>query len=195
MKKESKGRFLFWLVNFSYTIFGCFIYIIFTFIIALLLSDINNGYKETIVFEKDSNIYAIMFCLFLLYLLIKIIIFPILYICKNRFCYAKKFLNELRSNNKLLWRVLSIVFFIDLMGNLCLINDWNIFYLGLGLLPSYLIFLLLFPPVKINNTNEEESIITKQGKPQKILTITLFGIVSILFLLVIILLFGIIFYT
>lgn len=186
MKKEHSGKFLFWFINFSYTIIGFSLYLIFTMFISLLISESFLGVNP-INSENDWIAIYTGIYLLIIYFLIKFTIFPILYIREKQFPYIYSFFNKFRNNTKFMWKVLSISFLIDSIWIFLFIKEWSFAILFLWLSPIYLTFLIFFPPIKKNNISEKGLISVHQGKSQRILMIIFFSFIILFFLLITIL--------
>ena len=143
-------------------IFFILINICFTSLCAFLLFNLEK-YFSNIIFpivlesNKDIWLFLIDMGIIVIYLLTKPIIFLILYQGKKQFPYIHTFFNKFRTDRKYMWQVLGIVLLFDFIC--CSLYYWKMgFYIFVGLIFNYLIFLLFFPPVKKEKINEDGSI-------------------------------------
>ena len=183
MKKVNFERIFFVLINLCFTSLGAFL----LYSLVEYLSNITPNPLET---YDDLGIAFIAIGTLLAYLLIKPIIFLILYQCKKQFPYIHIFFNKFRTDRKYMWQVLGIILLFDFIC--CSLYYWKMgFYIFVGLIFNYLIFLLFFPPVKKEKINEDGSInrskianvITNTIIALNLLPIIFIGLLWILFLI------------
>ena len=104
------------------------------------------------VYENDSIFVFYCVILGLIFLILRIIIFPILYSFKGLFPYIHKFLDFAFQNKKNLvicLGVSALLLLLDCLVTFFIFKEHNIGYyfletFGLGLLPSYIVMLIYF---------------------------------------------------
>ena len=105
--------------------------------------------------DKDLPYVLICIVIGLLYLILKPILFLILYRCKKQFPYIHSFFDRLRTDRIFMWIILGTVLFIDLLS--LLFYTWLEFFALFLLIFNYLIFFLLYPPVKKDKIGNDEN--------------------------------------
>ena len=151
-------------------------FIIISLIIALILSsNIQKNFLENIFNYFSKGLYICAF-FYITFAIIKILIFPIIYIKNNS--YIKKFFNKLLTDSKFMYKILLITFLIDIIHFIKWHNPILIF---VGLFINYLIFLIIFPPKsqKIPYSDNSQTVISNYSK-------IMFTIIFILDLLILI---------
>ena len=118
-------------------------FIIISLISALILSsNIQKDFLENAFNYLGKGLY-ICASFYITFAIIKILIFPIIYIKSNSF--VKDFFNKFRTNSKFMYKILLITFIVDIIHCIKWHNPILIF---VGLFINYLVFLIIFPPTK-----------------------------------------------
>ena len=160
MQKVNFEKIFFIFINFCFTSLGAFLF----FNIENYLS--NMVFPVLLEFNKDLWLFLVDMGIIAIYLLIKPICFLTLYQCKKKFPYINDFFNKFRTDRKYMWQVLGIALLFDFIC--CSLYYWKMgFYIFVGLIFNYLIFLLFFPPVKEDKIAEDGTI--KRSKIANIL--------------------------
>ena len=165
MKKVNFEKLFFIFINLCFTSLGAFL----IFNLIIYFSDI-----QQVLPEQDKDLYLFLFDMgvIAIYLLIKPICFLTLYQCKKKFPYIHTFFNKFRIDRKYMLQVLGIALLFDFIC--CSLYYWKMgFYIFVGLIFNYLIFLLFFPPVKEDKIAENN--IIKRSKIANILTNIVIG--------------------
>ena len=162
MKKFNFEKLFFILLNIFFILeVYIAIFLILSFILALLLPF--NMQKD--FFENSLQFFSktIIICasMWIIFSVLKILIFPIIYIKSNS--YIKDFFNKFRTDLKFMCKILLITLLVDIIHFVIFHNPMLIFG---GLFINYFVFLIIFPPAKqeISCTDNNKIIISNYSK-------------------------------